>query len=95
MTLEVSPEVVRLDKALAALGADIGSLLGVFLPHVFLQVGVLGESQSAPATNVGLHAIVEQLVAGKVVLVLKLLMTDLTVGSDQYDGFFLLIWTIV
>ena len=83
MTLEVSPEVVRLDKALAALGADIGSLLGVSLSHVLLQVGVLGEAKPTPATDVGLHTLVEQLVTGQVVLVLKLLMTDLTVGSDQ------------
>ena len=78
MALQVSPEVVGLDKAFATLCADIGSLLGVFLSHVFLQVGVLGEPQSAPATNVGLHALVEQLVAGQVVLVLKLLVADLT-----------------
>ena len=58
-------------------------LLGVFLSDVFLKVGVLGEAQAAPATDVRLHPVVEQLVAGQGVLVLELLMADLTCRDDQ------------
>ena len=70
----------------------------MFLSDVLLQVGVLGEPQAAPATDVGLHALVEQLVAGQVVLVFELLMTDLSYRADQYEyrGFGLqikIIWT--
>ena len=47
---------------------------------MFLEVGVLGEAQATPATDVRLDTLVEQLVAGEVVFVFKLLMTDLTSG---------------
>ena len=73
----------------ASLVTDKCLLLGVLLSDVFLEVGVLGEPQAAPATDVGLHALVEQLVAGQVVLVFELLMTDLSYRADQseYRGF--------
>ena len=77
VTLHMTTEIVRLNKPFPAYRADPLLLLCVFLSHVFLQVGVLSEPQSAPAANVRLHSLVEQLVAGQVVLVLKLLMTSL------------------
>ena len=44
---------------------------------MFLEVGVLGEAQATPATDVRLDTLVEQLVAGEVVFVFKLLMANL------------------
>ena len=50
----------------------------MFLPDMFLEVGVLGETQPAPATDVRLDAFMEQFVAGEVMFVFKLFVANFT-----------------